>query len=466
VIDREPLARYLAGVFRSRVEILALQPLKGGIDGGLDPKGFGYGVPFEVGCVIDGTPRSFVVSRTRPAKRFARAILDGGPFDLAMLPSMFRGGLMSKPMSWAIWITGLPGSGKSVLARGAAAELEALGKRVVVLELDEIRKFLTPAPTYSETERDLVYRALVSMARALVLAGVSVIVDATAHRRVWRDLACASIERFAEVQLECPIEVCRERERDRREGNAPRGIYAQAGRLGAAVPGVDVPYEPTLAPELAIDTAAKDVSTAIRRIVGLALALAHDGIEDRPDPSARWAIWITGLPGSGKTTIARSVADALAARGVPVKVLELAEMRRPLLGEQPESDYALEIVHRALAYTAKLLTEAGVAVIVDATAPRRAWRELARDLIARFAEVQLRCPREICLERERAVRWHLAEHATAPHAAHAIAEAPDLVFGYEHSLRPELTLYTDVQGLCSAVEEVLRLANCLFVDSS
>ena len=71
-----------------------------------------------------------------------------------------------------------------------------------------------------------------------------------------------------------------------------------------------------------------------------------------------WAIWITGLPGSGKTTIAWGVADALVARGVPVKVLELARMRHLLLGGQPESEAALEIVHRALAYTAKLLTEA------------------------------------------------------------------------------------------------------------
>ena len=63
MIDREALASYLASVFRSRVEILALQPLKGAIDGGRDPKGFGYGVPFEVEGVIDGTPRSFVVSR-------------------------------------------------------------------------------------------------------------------------------------------------------------------------------------------------------------------------------------------------------------------------------------------------------------------------------------------------------------------------------------------------------------------
>ena len=337
-------------------------------------------------------------------------------------------------MSWAIWITGLPGSGKSVLARGAAAELAALGERVVVLELDEIRKFLTPAPTYSETERDVVYRALAYIARALVSVGVPVILDATAHRRTWRDLMRTSLKRFAEVQLECP---------------------------GAAVPGVDVPYEAALAPELVINTATEDARTAVRRIVDLALTLARDGLADRPASGSRWAIWITGLPGSGKTTIARSVADTLVARGVPIRVLELAELRRWVLGEQPGSEYALEIVYRALAYTAKRLAEAGVAVIVDATAPRRAWRDLARDLIARFAEVQLVCPRVTCLERERAVRWHLGERALAARAAHATAEAPDLVLDYEHPFRPELTLYTDVCDVRCSVEEVLRLANRL-----
>lgn len=70
-IEREALARYLAAVLRARVEILALQPLKGPTSaGGVDPKGFGYGVPFEVECLIDGVPRSFVVSRTRPAQGF------------------------------------------------------------------------------------------------------------------------------------------------------------------------------------------------------------------------------------------------------------------------------------------------------------------------------------------------------------------------------------------------------------
>ena len=70
VIGREALARYLAGVFRGRVEILALQPLKAAPGAAVDPKGFGYGVPFEVECLIDGAPRALVVSRTRPVPGF------------------------------------------------------------------------------------------------------------------------------------------------------------------------------------------------------------------------------------------------------------------------------------------------------------------------------------------------------------------------------------------------------------
>ena len=359
-------------------------------------------------------------------------------------------------MSWAVWITGLPGSGRSVLARGAAVRLAELGERVVVLELDAIRKFVTPAATYSQLERDVVYRALVYMAAALVEAGVPVIIDATGHRREWRELARASIRRFAEVQLACPLDVCRDRERRRTAGNAPRGIYARAGGPGATVPGVDVAYETALAPELVIDTAVEAPGAAVARIVGLARELGAGG---RPGARAPgyWAIWITGPPGSGKTTLAFTTAKALAARGVRVTVVELAGIRRALLLDRPESDATREIVHRALAYTAKLLTDAGVAAIVDATAPRRAWRELARDLIAHFAEVQLVCPREVCLDRERAARWGLGGRSLT----RAVAEAPDLVLDYERSLRPELTLYTDVQDLRGAVEEVLRLATRL-----
>jgi adenylylsulfate kinase len=363
-------------------------------------------------------------------------------------------------VSSAVWITGPPASGKSVLARAAAAELAAAGEPAVVLELDEIREFVTPSPTYTDTERDVVYRALVHMAAALTGAGTAVIIDATAHRRAWRDLARRLIPRFAEVQLDCALEVCREREARRIGGHAPRGIYARAGSPGSVVPGVDVPYEPALKPEVTVDTAREDRAVAIDRIVALVRALRPPRERHPGDRKSAWAIWVTGLPGSGKTTLSRKAAETLAARSTPVHVLEFAAFRRALLDDGPESDATREIVHRALAYTAKLLTEAGVPVIVDATAPRRVWRGLARELIRHFAEVQLVCPNEICGERERAARWHLGGQPSSPPSGRLAAQ-PDLVLGYEGSLHPELALRTDTAALSANVEALLRLAERL-----
>ena len=182
-------------------------------------------------------------------------------------------------MSWALWISGPPGSGKTAISRSAAALLRERGEPVTLLELDAVRQSLTPEPKYTDVERELVYRALCYMAAQLVEAGVPVIVDATAHRRVWRDAARAVIPRFAEVQLLCPLEVCQERERTRARGNAPQGIYARAGRPGATVPGVDVPYEPALSPELVIDTTVDDVPSAAAKVAALAGKLARSVAE-------------------------------------------------------------------------------------------------------------------------------------------------------------------------------------------
>ena len=364
-------------------------------------------------------------------------------------------------MSWAIWITGPPGSGKSALARAAAAELDGGAQPIAVLELDEIRRVLTPAPTYSDTERDVVYRALAYMAAVLTEAGRPVIIDATAHRRAWRELARRSIPRFAEVQLVCPLEVCREREARRTSGHAPRGIYARAGRPGARVPGVDVAYEAAPDAELTIDTSQEPLASAAGRVAALARRLAGPSTPPAPPPPAGWAMWITGLPGSGKTTLAWSAVEALAARSIPARVLDLAEVRAALLADHPESEATREVVHRALAYTVKLLTDAGVAVIVDATAPRRAWRKLARDLVTHFAEVQLVCPHELCSTRERATRWRLGARPPAPPRERAAADTPDVVLDYEPALNPELVLRTDIQAEWGALDALVRLAHRL-----
>lgn len=181
-------------------------------------------------------------------------------------------------MSWAIWITGLPGSGKSAIARTVACRLRSEGETVTVLEMDAVRKALTPSPTYSDGEREAVYRALVHIGASLVKCGHPVIFDATAHRQAWRDLARKTIGRFAEVQLHCPVAVCRQREAERPRGQAPAGIYARSVEPGARVPGVNVEYEFARAAELHIDTVSQDIQTSADAIVAL--------IRQRLSPSA------------------------------------------------------------------------------------------------------------------------------------------------------------------------------------
>jgi hypothetical protein len=69
-IERGALEAYLSGVLGGPVEVRAMRPLGGGPGGAADPKGLGYGVPFEVECVVGGAPRRLVVSRTRPTHGF------------------------------------------------------------------------------------------------------------------------------------------------------------------------------------------------------------------------------------------------------------------------------------------------------------------------------------------------------------------------------------------------------------
>jgi len=354
-------------------------------------------------------------------------------------------------MSWAIWITGLPGSGKSTVARAAAARLAEAGEPVALLELDRMRAVVTPHPTYSDSEREIVYRSLVFAAAALTEAGVPVVIDATGHRRAWRELARASIARFAEVQLDCPLDVARAREAARDTGAAPRAIYAGAAAPGATVPGVNVPYERALTPELTIDASAEDAEAAGARIAALGLTLGP--VTRQPEAAGGAVVWITGPPGSGKTTLAARTAERLAADGVGVTILEWAALRALALTSAWVAEHDEETAHRALAYTAKLLADAGLVVVVDATAPRRAWRARAREIVGAFAEVQLVCPSHVCLDRERAVRW-------GPHGGVTIA-APDLAIDYEYSLNPDLLLDTETRSEWTAAEDLVGFARRL-----
>jgi adenylylsulfate kinase-like enzyme len=94
----------------------------------------------------------------------------------------------------------------------------------------------------------------------------------------------------------------------------------------------------------------------------------------------------------------------------------------------------------------------------------RAWRETARALIPRFAEVQLACPAPVCATRERAVRWRLIGCPHAPPRGRAAT--PDVACVYEAPLCPELILYTDVEGPWSSAAAVVALARRLHAASA
>ncbi len=163
-----------------------------------------------------------------------------------------------------IWITGLPGSGKSTIADA----ISDARPDFVILRMDDLRKIVTPEPTYSESERDIVYRSIVFTARKLSELNHNVIIDATGNLRRWRDLARELIPRYAEVYLKCPLETCLQRESGRIEAhNAPKDIYKK-GKEGWPVPGVAAPYEEPLNPEVVIESDKTSVPDAISIILG------------------------------------------------------------------------------------------------------------------------------------------------------------------------------------------------------
>jgi adenylylsulfate kinase len=166
-------------------------------------------------------------------------------------------------MSRAIWITGLPGCGKSTIAEGLKRRYPGF----VILGSDELRRVVTPKPTYSEDERDIVYRCLVYAAKILTDLGHDVIIDATGNLRRWRELARELIHGFAEVYLKCPLAECQRREMSRRDTHgAPIDNYRK-GREGWPVPGLTVPYEEPENPEVVLETDKMCVEDTVKTLI-------------------------------------------------------------------------------------------------------------------------------------------------------------------------------------------------------
>jgi adenylylsulfate kinase len=161
-------------------------------------------------------------------------------------------------MAWVVWFTGLPGCGKTTIAKTVKAVLSEKGIEVKILQLDEIRRVVTPNPRYTDEEREIVYASLAYMAKLLAEAGRNVIVDATANRRRYRDLGRRLVPNFAEVYIRADIDTCMAREARRKAEFSPKDIYKKAVHERATVPGINIDYEEPLDPEIDVDSSRMD----------------------------------------------------------------------------------------------------------------------------------------------------------------------------------------------------------------
>ncbi len=114
-------------------------------------------------------------------------------------------------------------------------------------------------------------------------------------------------------------------------------------------------------------------------------------------------VWFCGLPGSGKTTIARGVLEKIAKGGESapnVKLLSMDSIRKKIFPEPTYSDQERDAAYRSFVLMGSLLSTSGVSVLLDGVGHKKIWRELARRECPKFVEVYVKCPIEICIQRE------------------------------------------------------------------
>lgn len=169
-----------------------------------------------------------------------------------------------------IWFTGLSGAGKSTLANALEVELHRSQQRTYVLDGDNVRRGLCKDLGFSYADRMENMRRVAEVARLFVDAGVLVLVafisPFRAERQAARKLFAPSD--FLEVFVDVPLAVAEQRD--------TKGLYQKA-RSGALshLTGIDSPYEPPLAPDLALRTDLLSIDACVARMLAL-LASSQD----------------------------------------------------------------------------------------------------------------------------------------------------------------------------------------------
>ncbi|MGM0576697.1 MAG: adenylyl-sulfate kinase [Myxococcota bacterium] len=180
-----------------------------------------------------------------------------------------------------VWLTGVPASGKTTVARHVRDALRERDVAVVWLDSDDMRRAITPAPTYTREERDHFYAILGHVARLAADGGAVALVSATAPRRAHRDAVREAVPHFVEVWVRCDPDTARERD--------PKGLYALADRGEiTTLPGAGATYEEPRAPELILDAASEPPTPLAARVMErVARAIPSAGPASRREAPAR-----------------------------------------------------------------------------------------------------------------------------------------------------------------------------------
>jgi len=165
---------------------------------------------------------------------------------------------------FVVWITGLPGSGKTTIARGVAEKLRQKGLKVELLDGDEVRRWLSPEAGFTREDRTRHLIRVAHVAKLLARNGVIVIASFVSPYRDVRRKAREIVEGegipFIEVYVECSLEECIRRD--------PKGLYKRALRGEIKhMTGIDDPYESPENPEVKVNTEKYSVNENIRRVM-------------------------------------------------------------------------------------------------------------------------------------------------------------------------------------------------------
>ncbi len=165
--------------------------------------------------------------------------------------------------AFCLWMTGLPGSGKSTISGELLVSLRNRGRDAFGLDGDVLRLGLNRDLGFSDDDRSENIRRTAEVARLMVDAGLVVVVSLISPFRCDREFARSRFAsgQFCEIFVDAPLEVCERRD--------PKGLYAKARRGELTrMTGIDSPYEPPEHPDLHLHTDSDDVGACVEQVLG------------------------------------------------------------------------------------------------------------------------------------------------------------------------------------------------------